>query len=474
MSKAVSLLPKTFEYSECKVKDLVAHTTTSPTGKVTVHQIDANGQSFEPTQRFWTSIQARFGFSKNIFKFFTHEEVFNRISEKAPNDKLRMAIEKGEAPNGKKEQKLLAVTNPTNVVIPHDDLLGLLDKQGVNVKAVDYGMGTWRGRGGSIDPNGIRVGQVGGPLGQTFDAIASQPLPSAQVSHDAEGMRIRLGNVLGQPRWTDQSFEDLGLSTVSYHDGVIRSIHTPRNGQDFQIAGDEFSNKFVMDIPIDGFGKPAAYLMLLRQICANGSIGYSSVFRSEIALGKGEDKFDFALTRAIEGFNNEEGFGAMRQRFEQAAKSWASINEVNKAYKVLLKLHHNGELRGIDDRFFTSEKHSTEGNNIADGSPIIQSFNKMVGDLHRAYGLANLDALGVKRQRTLPTGAKMYEMLNFLSETATHHASPAGAKTIQALTGDFIATEYDLEGTVDKFGDWKDFLIKDKNAAAAKAAALRL
>lgn len=467
------MLPKTFEYSECQVRDLQADVTTTPTGKKVVHEIKVADRPFEPTQRFWTSLQARFGFSSNIFKYFTHAEVFERISQVAPNDKLRMVIEKGEANNGRKEEKLLAVTNPANVAIPHDDLLALLDKQGVDVKAVDYGFGTWRGSGGSIDPQGIRVGEVGGPLGESFNAIARQPAMANQPG-SGDGMQVRLGHVTGNPRWVDRSFDDLGLATVSYHDGIIRSVHQPRNGQDFQIAGDEFSNRFVMDIPIDGFGKPAAYLMLLRQICENGSIGYSSIFRSEIALGKGEDKFDYALNRAIEGFNNEEGFGALRQRFEQAAKSWCSINEVNKAYKVLLKMHHNGQLRGIDDRFFTDEKHSTEGHSIADGSPIIQSYNKMVGDLHRAYGLANLDALGVKRQRILPTGASVYEMLNFLSEVATHHANPAGARILQALSGDFIASEFDLEGTKDKFGDWKQYLVENKNAAAAKAAALKL
>ena len=46
----------------------------------------------------------------------------------------------------------------------------------------------------------------------------------------------------------------------------------------------------------------------------------------------------------------------------------------------------------------------------------------MTGDLQRIYGMANLDALSVKRQRTLPAACKVYDLLNFASEVATHHA----------------------------------------------------
>ena len=30
---------------------------------------------------------------------------------------------------------------------------------------------------------------------------------------------------------------------------------------------------------------------------------------------------------------------------------------------------------------------------------------------------------------------------------------------MQAYIGDLISGEYDLEGTVDRFGDWRDFFI---------------
>lgn len=48
----------------------------------------------------------------------------------------------------------------------------------------------------------------------------------------------------------------------------------------------------------------------------------------------------------------------------------------------------------------------------------------MTGDTSRLYGLANLDALSAKRQRTLPVRCKVYELckvydlLNFAPATA--------------------------------------------------------
>ena len=105
-------------------------------------------------------------------------------------------------------------------------------------------------------------------------------------------------------------------------------------GGDFQVAGDSFQNKFVIDTPIDGFGRPSVYLSLLRLICSNGAVGYSPAFRSELSVGKGDDGVAFALTRVLDGFNNEDGYAALRQRFESATKSWASVNEVNRLYKA--------------------------------------------------------------------------------------------------------------------------------------------
>src|SRR5436309_412393 len=79
--------------------------------------------------------------------------------------------------------------------------------------------------------------------------------------------------------------------------GTVSSVHTPRGTSTFAIAGDKFQNKFVLETPIDGYGKPSVYLSLLRLLCWNGAIGYNRAFRSELNVGRAGAGTDFAVTR---------------------------------------------------------------------------------------------------------------------------------------------------------------------------------
>jgi hypothetical protein len=356
-----------FDYGVARIKDLDVRTGPDRNGKAGVREVLLDGEPVRPSNRFWTSLHLRFGFTSNIFRYFSHAEVFNRISTVAPNDRIRWCVERND--NG--ENRLLAVTNPTSALMPHDELVDLLQRY--------------------------------------------------------------------------------GTTEIQYGDGVVRSRHAPRMSGTFHVAGDGFQNKFVLDTPIDGFGRPSVYLSLLRLVCSNGAVGYSPAFRSELSVGKGDDGVVFALTRVLDGFNNEDGFAALRQRFESATRSWASVYEVNRLYKLLARLHNRGEIKGKAALPVLGE----------DGprSSLFHAFHEMTGDLSRIYGLANMDALSVKRQRTLPAACRVYDVLNFASEVATHHATDMGNRLVQAFLGDLISAEYDLEGTVDQFSDWRDFFI---------------
>ena len=362
-----------FDYGIASVKELGVELALDQKGKSTVTRVKLKDRSLRPTKRFWNSLHLRFGFTDNIFRYFSHQEVFQRIAERAPNDELRYCIED----DGNGDAKLLGVTSPTAPVIRHEELADLLKKH--------------------------------------------------------------------------------GSSETRYHEGMVTSRHDPRNaGGPFQINGDGFEQKFVIDTPIDGFGRPAVYLSMLRLICSNGMIGYSPTFRSELSVGKSEQGVTFALLRVLEGFNNEEGFAAMRQRFESAANSWASVAEVNKLYKVLTRLHSQ---QGIRTQAPIGAKGGDGAELMDRSSPLFSSFHKMTGDLSQIYGLANLNSLSIKRQRTLPTACRTYDLINFATEVATHHATESGNRSLQAYVGDLISHEYDLEGTAEQFADWRDFFI---------------
>lgn len=374
----------TFEYGVSPVKSLECETIRTTKAKTAVKSVIINGRKLAPTKRFWQSLQMRFRFSKNIFKYFTHSEVFERISKVAPNDTIRWCIEKVDgAP-----ERLMACTNPSNPIIPYTNLLNIISQYG----------------GGK----------------------------------------------------------------VSYSNGVVRSNHTPKIQSTFDISGDAFSNQFIVDTPIDGFGKPSVYLSLLRQICTNGAIGFAPAFRSELSIGKKNDSIEFSLCRALEGYNNEEGWSALRQRFESATKSWASVNEAMKLQQTIISVHGAGQLKNVKKLIIGGDL--TTDIDTENDNPVLRGLLKITGNLNQQYGLANIDALSTKRQRTLPAACKIYDLLNFASEVATHHAAPEGARKIQGYIGTLLANEYDMEGTGEVYGDWKDFFIENSETAETIAA----
>lgn len=227
---------------------------------------------------------------------------------------------------------------------------------------------------------------------------------------------------------------DHGGHELKYHDGTLISRHTPHSGNfGFDIGGDRFHNRFVCEIPVDGFGQPRLYLSLLRQVCSNGAVGYSRSFRSDIRLG---NDAHHTLARALGQFDSDEGFAAIRQRFESAQRSWASVREVLELRRSLVKCRRTGET-----------------------APFIHTLDRVAGDLHGLYGVANLDNLSVKRQRILPARCRVYDLINLASEIATHKTDAAGALSLQAYIGTLISEEFDLEGTAEKVPDFQDLFL---------------
>ena len=380
--------PPRIEYGVAGVRDLRVELAEPEEGDRSrgpkVARVFVNDEPLRPSSRFWTSFFMRFGIGKSVFNYFDHAEVFARLADRSPSDRLRYAVERGGDHGG--AGTLLAVTNPAKAVVKHDDLRELLDRY--------------------------------------------------------DGDR------------------------VTYHGGVVESHHSPRAGHRFHVAGDAFANRFVVRTPVDGFGQPNIYLSLLREVCANGMIGESPAFRSALALGKGDDEVTYTLSRALDGFNNDEGYAALRQRFESAAESWASVHEAMGLYSLLAKLTGGGAGgggRGDAPANWGSDGASaggTFGSGDA-GTTLLKRFHATTGDVTRLYGLANLDSLSAKRQKTLPVNCKVYDLVNFATEVATHYARPEQARRLHAWTGGLVSGEYDLEGTADQYGDFKDFFVSD-------------
>ena len=349
-------MTRTFDYGYTKVRNLYAVGERRRTsGKATISAITVEGEKTVPTKRFWKSFFVRFGISDNVFRYFEPTEVFQRISERAPDDLLRFCLERDHD----KPPRLLAVSHPES----------------------------------------------------RRDPLPGSPGPRVSVR---------------RPR-SEVCRRDCHHHTLA---AIGRSAVPDR--------GDSFHHRFVLETPVDGFSHPKIYLSLLRQICTNGMVGYARAFRSDISLGK---DIAHCIGRALETYDNGEGYAALRQRFESAQASWASVRECLELYKSLIKVKERKDV--------TSDT-------------LVRDLYRMTGNLNELYGLANLDALSTKRQRILPARCRVYHLLNFASEIATHHSTAEGARTMQAYIGSLISDEYDMEGTAETATEFADLFLQSQ------------
>lgn len=378
-----------FTYGIAKMKEI--QVISDKEGKA--KQINfPGGATGKPTKRMWASWQKRFHLKTDMFKLFTHSEVFERISKHYPNDKIRYAIEETtDAAGNKFPPRVSGMSDPHKTpIVKLNDLLTILDE-------------------------------------------------------------------------TDN--KDTGEGVVSYSNGIIRSRHIPRDNPSFTIHGDLFENRFYVDTPIDGVGKPMAYVGLLREICTNGVIGYAPSFRSEITMGKKNDSVEFALRRMLSTFNNPEGFDGIRNMFEQSAKAFASVNEAVKLQKAVLKVHGSGNLKKEAGKLIINSSSSDEKIEMGE-TPIMRKFMELTGGMNKLYATANIDTIPLKKQRLLPAGnCRVYDLLNFASEVATKFCLPAGARILHAWVGKTISQDFDLHGSgEDPNANFRDVFFSEGTA----------
>ncbi len=319
------------------------------------------GMQVAATDRFWTSLFRRCGFNDAVFRYFSTDEVLQRVSERDSGSGLRFAVEHG---NGARP-KLLGVSSPRAAMLTLDDAMGVI-----------------RANGGE---------------------------------------------------------------QVRYTDGRLYSTHVPADGIGaFKLGPDRFEQRFSLEVPVDGQGMPAIHVMLLRLICQNGAVGMQRALRSDVRLG---ERPDHSLDRALSSFGNADGFSAMRQRFESAQRSWASLEEVRSLEAIL----SNGGWGG------------------GDAAPARRAaWGRMTGDLHGIYGITAIEGISPKRRRLLPARCRMYDLLNFASEVSTHHAPPGLARRIDGWIGTAIVDEFDLEGSAKDVSDFEALFTETKDDHASR------
>jgi len=241
----------------------------------------------------------------------------------------------------------------------------------------------------------------------------------------------RLGSIL----------DKVGCEKAEYHNGVIRSYHVPSINAGAEVMGEQFTNKFVIDTPVDGYGLPAAFASIMRLICSNGLVGYAPAFKSEINLGGDGDPMGI-MGRFIDSYNNEEAFDAIRRRFESAAKSPASLRELQKVERLLCQQ----DMRSIHND--VAWRSLTDGTMLL-LSDVTRKLNELAGAPLEKYGLVSYNSISEKKTSMLPVDCTVMDLINVATEVGTHRATEAQNRKIQGHLGQMLTKEYDLEGTLD-------------------------
>lgn len=94
--------------------------------------IEVNGRSFKVTLRFMQSLAARFHVGPEFFRYFTPDEVFERVQNVHPRSSVRLTTDGDHA---------LGMSNPAKPLVRPDDLCRLLKSQGDRLANVHYDEG---------------------------------------------------------------------------------------------------------------------------------------------------------------------------------------------------------------------------------------------------------------------------------------------------------------------------------------------
>jgi len=208
-----------------------------------------------------------------------------------------------------------------------------------------------------------------------------------------------------------------------YHNGIVKAFfsRTLGSGTDLSIGADEHVRKFVMCVPIDGYGGVNNYLAFVRGICQNGMVIMNPSLQQPVKTGK--DPWP-GLLRGIQTFDGEADYKTVAKRLLSSQTSEASVREVLQLRALLRRNEAAAEVQACE------------------------RLEEVAGHLNVKYGLANLNVLSEKRQRLLTANCRVYDLINFASEVATHWANPQQAEQLHHYIGSLLVDdEFDREGT---------------------------
>jgi len=138
----------TFEYREVVPADLGVKAKTYevkaegvPPKVPEVSEITLRGEVLSPSDRFWCSVWSRYQVTQTIFRYFTHREVFDRISRTVSRP-VRLCIQRTPYVEDSRweGQVALGVSSPGTKKVYFDDAVAALGR--LSPEGMDYRAGT--------------------------------------------------------------------------------------------------------------------------------------------------------------------------------------------------------------------------------------------------------------------------------------------------------------------------------------------
>lgn len=264
------------------------------------------------------------------------------------------------------------------------------------------------------------------PLEVMERAAAKVPDLQLRVTVDTEGRQaLGLTQNKGLPMPINYIenvlHNDKRLTGVEYSDGVLSAMLDLDDPWD--VPNDStYGMRVRCRVPVDGVGMPDMSLATWRQVCSNGAVAETSLFRTKMEI---KDNSGEHFRRLLASFSNPSGVEMLQERMCNAAETKASIGEV-----VLLEGLIRRSVANARNQMLLRERL----NDVAD-NPCVR------------YGVTDLANIGQKKRPLLPVGCSVADLLNFASELGTHHSDLLKSdSTLQSFSGTLLSKGFDLEG----------------------------